>query len=64
MSRPEADSLASTVLDAVPGAHVAVQPDAAHWLVEVEPSSAGTFTLYDEDDWRWLRPQIVLGMQR
>jgi alpha-D-ribose 1-methylphosphonate 5-triphosphate synthase subunit PhnH len=64
MSRPDADSLASAVLHAAPGAQVAIQPEAAVWLVQVETSSAGAFTLYDEDDWLWLQPQIVQGMRR
>jgi hypothetical protein len=64
MSRADADSLASAVRHAVPEAHVAIRPDAAHWLVLVDTSSARTFTVYDEDDWRWLQPQIIQGMQR
>jgi alpha-D-ribose 1-methylphosphonate 5-triphosphate synthase subunit PhnH len=64
MSQSEADALASAVRSNVPGAQVAVRPDAADWLVHVETVSAGAFTLYDEDDWRWLQPQIVQGMQR
>ena len=40
-----------------------VQPDDANWLVQVETASAGTFWRYEEDDWEWLRPQILEGMR-
>jgi hypothetical protein len=62
MSRPEADELAAAVWHAVPEAHVVVQPDGAHWVVQVNTRSAGVFTLYDQADWGWLQPQIVRGM--
>jgi hypothetical protein len=61
MSRSEADELLAAVLHAVPEALVAVQPDGAHWVVQVNTRSAGVFTLYDEADWKWLQPQIVRG---
>jgi hypothetical protein len=64
MRRLEADELAAAVLHAVPEAHVVVQPNGEHWVVEVGTHSAGVFTLYDGADWRWLRPQIVQGMQQ
>jgi len=54
MSRLQADSLVSVVLDAISGAHVLSQPDGARWRVHVETRSAGVFMLYDEADWRCL----------
>jgi hypothetical protein len=62
MSRPEADELASAVSHALPDAHVVVQPDGAHWVVQVDTRSDGVFTLYDQSDWGWLEPQIMRGM--
>jgi hypothetical protein len=61
MTRAAADSLASTVARAVPIVHVVVLSDDAHWLVQVHTASAGVFTSYDEDDWPWLRHQIIRG---
>jgi hypothetical protein len=61
MSRSEADVLAAEVARAVPGAHIVVLPDDLAWRVEVHTTSAGACTLYDDDDWRWLEPQIVRG---
>jgi hypothetical protein len=59
MSRQEAESLAHTVRDAVSAAHVLVRPDDAEWAVEVSTPRGGSFWLRDEDDWEWLRPQII-----
>ena len=59
MDRAAADRLAAAVLRAVPDGQVAVRADDPHWVVEVATVSAGVFTLYDEADWQWLRPQVT-----
>ncbi len=59
MTRDEAEALARLVTEA---AHFEPQvvPD-RHWFAVTVRSSGGTWCLYDEADWPWLRGQIIDG---
>lgn len=60
MEREEAERLAATV-HGVSRHPAEVKPDGDFFVVEVRKQSANgtdTFTLYDEDDWSWLRDRI------
>ena len=39
---------------------VSVEPDDGYYIVRLT-GDRGTFTLRDEEDWRWLKPDIAGG---
>ena len=58
MTRGQAEALAVQVRTET--AHVVtVEPDDQAFLVIVRRSRGDTLTLYDEQDWDWLRDRIV-----
>jgi len=59
MTEDEAESLAQTIR-AVTSDDVAVEEVDGGMVVEVR-TARGSYTLWDEVDWQWLRPRILGG---
>jgi hypothetical protein len=60
MTETQARRLASTVTGSQGGVTATVERE-GHFFVVIVETASGTFTLRDDEDWRWLRPRITAG---